>query len=97
MSKENEKPAKDVLGFIPLRWRDLLQRLASKDRRGEVAELLWLIESYASGRLSDQGDKFTTPRIPLDGSKGRAQYPRVVGLESTPEEEPPEAQRFPQD
>lgn len=77
--KETEKPLKssDPLYFLPMKYRELLQRLATKDKREELAELLWVIEEYASGRLK-YSEEPTSPRVSLDGRGPRAQFPDKI-------------------
>ena len=90
MTRENEKhPSADPLGFLPLKWRELLQRLAIKDKREEVAELLWLIEEYAANRLRWLDDESTKPRVSLDGQRPRPQYPERIAVRPTLSQEFP--------
>jgi hypothetical protein len=86
--KENEKPLnKDPLYFIPLKLREILQRLAVKDRRAnEIAEILWLIEEYAAGRLR-YTDEPVTPRVSLDGQWPRDQYPSKIAVHPAPSQD----------
>jgi hypothetical protein len=87
--RENEKPLKtEPLNFLPLKWRELLQRLAIKDKREEIGELLWLIEEYAAGRLTHV-DGPTTPRVSLDGRGPRAQFPDEIVIRPMPSQEMP--------
>ena len=88
--KENEKSLKpDPLNIIPLKWRELLQRLAIKDKREtELAELLWLIEEYAAGRLT-YAEKGATPRVSLDGHGPRTQFPQRILAQPMPSRELP--------
>ena len=87
--KESEKPLKtDPLSFLPLKWRELLQRLAMKDKREEVSELLWLIEEYAAGRLKYL-DGATAPRVSLDGHGTRAQFPEKLAVRPMPSRDLP--------
>lgn len=89
MTRENEKPLKsEPLNFLPLKWRELLQRLAVKDKREEIAELLWLIEEYAAGRLTHV-DGLSTPRVSLDGRGPRVQFPDEIGVRPMPSQELP--------
>lgn len=84
MMKENDKQAKyDPLQFLSLKWRELLQRLAVKDRRDEVQEIIWLIEEYAAGRLKwSEGP--TTPRVTLDAHGPLVQFPERISVRPMP-------------
>jgi len=96
MTRENEKPLKpEPLNFLPLKWRELLQRLAVKDKREEIAELLWLIEEYAAGRLT-YADGPSTPRVTLNGHGPRPQYPEKIAVRSIPSQELPPDPSSPQ-
>jgi hypothetical protein len=95
--RENEKlPKPDPLNSIPLKWRELLQRLAVKDKREEVAELLWLIEEYAAGRLK-HFEESTTPRVSLDGPGPRPQFPSRIAVRPRPSQELPNDPSSPQE
>lgn len=54
----------DPLEFLSDRLREMLRRLANRDRRTEKEELAYLIEARANGRLRDHGDD-ATATIPL--------------------------------
>lgn len=90
MTKENQEKLlrPDPLQFLPLKWRELLQRLALKDKREELAELLWLIEEYAAGRLKYSEDA-ATPRVSLDGRGPRAQFPDKISVRAMPAQDLP--------
>jgi hypothetical protein len=86
--KGNEKllPKREPLSFLPLKWRELLQKLAIKDKREEVAELLWLIEEYAAGHLRySEGE--TIPRVSLEGSGPPSHYPARMLVQPVPSQE----------
>lgn len=88
--KETEKPLRssDPLYFLPLKYRELLQRLATKDKREEIAELLWVIEEYAAGRLK-YSEEPTSPRVSLDGRGPRAQFPDKILVRPMPSQDLP--------
>jgi hypothetical protein len=83
--KKNE-PLHNALAALPLKYQELLQRLAIKDRREEWAELLWLIEEYANGKLTHD-ERNAKPRVSL--ADGRAQFPDSFQVRAMPSQELP--------
>jgi len=81
MSERKPLDEKELLEFFSERFRELLHRLASDDRRTDVQELIWIVEAYARGQLKDQGDFNLSPRIPLDDLS----VVRVFDRESQPQ------------
>lgn len=63
MEPNTKRP--DPLAFLPLRTREILALLAELDRREELQELIWILESFGNGRLKDQGEVPTHPRVTL--------------------------------
>jgi hypothetical protein len=57
----------DPLEFLSPKLRELLRRLARRDRRSEIEEIAYLIEARAYGQHRDTGDERVNPPIPLDG------------------------------
>jgi len=62
MNESEMRP--DFLAFLPRRQREMLRRLASKDRRTEFDEIVYLIEARAQGQHQDHGD-YAKPPISL--------------------------------
>jgi hypothetical protein len=67
VTKENEKQRrKDRLDFLPLKYRELLQKISYADKREEIPELMYLIEEHASKihvSLDEQGKNQFPERI----------------------------------
>jgi len=55
----------EVLEFLSPRLREILRRLAKRDRRDPLQELAFIIEDYAEGELVRRGDKPAIPRVSL--------------------------------
>lgn len=92
MNPNTKQP--DPLEFLPLRTREVLALLSDLDRREELQELIWLIESYGDGRLKDQGEIPTLPRVTLTrpGSQGvDTQRVRVRAFRPASPRQAPEA------
>lgn len=51
-----DKLEHDALGFLGLREREMLAKLAEREGRTELEQLKWLIRARAFGRLKDLGD-----------------------------------------
>lgn len=82
------------LEFLPLRTREILALLADLDRREELQELIWLIESYGDGRLKDQGEIPTHPRVTLARHGPQSvdsERVRVRAFRPAPERQVPQA------
>lgn len=89
-NESNELHPNDLISSLPMRQRELLRVLAEQDGRNELAELLWLIEARAVGRLRDVGDALESPIVPQElqpQSLGRTQgivFERVRGQSGSP-------------
>lgn len=72
-----DKLEADILGFLGLREREMLSKLADRDGRTEVEELRWLIRSRAFGQLEDLGDRRSPVQL---RQSDLAQYVHVESL-----------------
>lgn len=72
-----------TLDFLSPRLRELLKRLAKRDRREPLQQLAWYIEEDANGRLKYYRDETATPRIPLDGLP-EVHYPQKLEVRRVP-------------
>lgn len=61
--KNNNLPGESI--FLPVEPLILLERLAEKEHRAKEDQIIWMIESYASGRLKDMGDEPIHPKLTL--------------------------------
>jgi len=55
----------DPLAFIPVEVRYKLDLISELDRRSAEQQIIWLIETYWSGRLEDTGKTPANPRSNL--------------------------------
>lgn len=84
MSTEKQHDeSSQALDFLSPRLREILRRLAKRDRRDDVQELVWIIEGYAKGQLQDHGDSPASPRIPLEGLP-EVHYPQKILVTRVP-------------
>lgn len=89
-NNESNEPPNDPFSALPMRQRELLRIMAEQDGRTEMAELIWLIEARALGRLRDIGDAPENPIVPRElqpQSLGRTQgiaFERVPGRSGSP-------------
>lgn len=67
-----------ALELLPIHTLEVLYRSAEQDWRTPVGQLIWVIETYGSGRLYDMGDDPVTRRITLGASDRSSQDSETV-------------------
>lgn len=66
MNGSKPEEMNDPLSFFSPRLREMLRRLARRDRRTDLEELAFLIEARARGQHRDHGDEMINPPISLE-------------------------------